>query len=120
MSNAPIGILVTRGSWGNEMIHEVHSILKIESELLSISYEPESIQLERPKFTGKIVWFVDAPGTTAERAIQSVAIAGDVIITGFSLPLLLSFTTKRNQLTFENLLNSCMDAHRRGCCLRRF
>ncbi|MCX7836095.1 MAG: hypothetical protein N2450_08535 [bacterium] len=115
MNKSPIGIIVTRGNWGIALIEEIQAILKIETGLIAISFEPEFHQLERPQMDTVIVWFADAPGTTAERIIRTIAQKGDYLVCGFSLPMLLSFATKRTLLPLPDLLESCQQAFQRGC-----
>lgn len=117
MNNYPIGVIVTRGNWGIALIEEIQSILKIDSGLIAISFEPETQYLERPNTDSVVVWFADAPGTSAERIIHSVAKKGDYLVCGFSLPMLLSFATKRTLLQLPDLLESCKQAFQRGCSI---
>ncbi len=116
MSETPIGIVVTRNEWGPLLVEEVEGTY-CDCGLYAVIVNPASPELIRPVAIApdqSIFWFVDAPGSTAERAAQRVKLAIDHIITGFSMPMLLSFVTKRKHLPIEVLVAQCRSALERG------
>jgi len=117
LSEFPVGIIVTHNEWGHALVDEVESTVGGESGLRAVEVNPTKTGLERPSdipATTVIFWFVDAPGSSAERAVNKIKQPGDHVITGFSMPMLLSFATKRHNMNSDTLITACRDALERG------
>ncbi|MDK9700922.1 MAG: hypothetical protein OEM52_12310 [bacterium] len=119
MNEPPLGVVVTRNEWGAAIVEEVTATCFIDCALFAMQVNPDTPDITRPStLPGQcIVWFVDAPCSSAERAVQRCMNPEDHIFTGFSLPVLLSFATKRKLLPLQELLAACESAHLRGLSL---
>jgi mannose/fructose-specific phosphotransferase system component IIA len=95
-SEAALGALA--GMYGT-----VERLVSVSNEGLSSTELTELIRETADPGGDGICIFVDAFGGSPWRAARSARIPGAVIITGFNLPMLLSFVTKRDTVPFSEL-----------------
>jgi len=108
----PFGLVVTHQNIGRELLSAVESIAGPQDNLQVLSNRDASfgtlcqqIQSLIPP-DGNAIIMVDYFGGSAHLAARAICQSADrqVFVSGVNLPMLLSFVTKRNQLTFTELI----------------
>ncbi len=95
-SEAALGALT--GMYG-----AVERLSGISNEGLSSAELTERIRQTADSDGDGVCIFVDAFGGSPWRAARMARVPGSVILTGFNLPMLLSFVTKRDTVPFSEL-----------------
>lgn len=85
------------------MYGTVERLTGISNEGFSAAELAERIRETADSGGGGVCIFVDVFGGSPWRAARTARIPGAVIITGFNLPMLLSFVTKRETVPFAEL-----------------
>lgn len=105
------GLIVGHKDIGEAMLRAVKSISGDDKELFFISIS----ELSSKEVTEKIIdfvgsgsndgtiIFVDIYGGSCWRAAKHAGLGKNRIVTGFNLPMLLSFINKRNSIGFDEL-----------------
>jgi mannose/fructose-specific phosphotransferase system component IIA len=105
------GLIVGHKDIGEAMLRAVKSITDDDRELFNISIN----ELSSKEVTKKIIDFIDSAGNDGTiifvdiyggscwRAAKHAGSSKCSIVTGFNLPMLLSFINKRNSVGFEEL-----------------
>jgi len=105
------GIVLSHGKLGEAslgalrmMYGDVEHLESLSNEGLSTEEMVEKIRefSVAAKESGVCI-FIDAFGGSCWRAAKLARLPGSIVITGFNLPMLLSFVNKRNTISFEEL-----------------
>ncbi|MBZ0265053.1 hypothetical protein K8I28_10325 [bacterium] len=104
------GLIVTHGRLGDILIEECARLMGESEHFIAFStHQLSGIEISEKvkKFIEDKPWivFVDAPGTAPAIRSQVSLVAGQVVITGVNLPVLLSFLVNRESLGVEQLAN---------------
>jgi len=107
----PFGLVVTHQDIGRELLKAVESIAGPQENLQVLSNRDAGLDTLRQQIQSAIppdrdaIIMVDYFGGSAHLAARASCQATDrqVFVCGVNLPMLLSFVTKRNQLTFSEL-----------------
>jgi D-glucosaminate-specific PTS system IIA component len=111
-------IIVTHGRIGEEYLNSLKEILGKVEEAVAISNSGLSLEDLRSEIGAQLegcqeaVIFADFSGSTYIAA--KIAAGKFPIICGFNLPMLLSFFTKRGELSGEKLLQTLITDGNRG------
>lgn len=105
------GILIAHGGISESFLGAIRAMYGATEELTALTNEglstPELVERIREVAGAApgqgICLLVDAFGGSCWRAAKTARIPGSVIVTGLSLPMLLSFVTKRVSLSFAEL-----------------
>ncbi len=104
------GILVAHGSVGEGLLGAVRAMYGKVEGLDALSNEglstPELVDRIRETAAAAddgVCIFTDAFGGSCWRAAKTARIPGSVVLTGFNLPMILSFVTKRDTVPFSDL-----------------
>lgn len=105
------GIIVTHGKLGEAslsalkvMYGEAESLYSLSNEGLSTDELTERIREISTTAGGEgVCLFIDAFGGSCWRAAKLARVPRSGLVTGFNLPMLLSFVSKRNTVPFEEL-----------------
>jgi len=118
------GLLVGHAGFGEALLKALESISGVHEEIIPVSNEGLSTRdiadriqdAARDSHDEGIIVFVDVFGGSCWRAAKSARIPMSRIITGFNLPMLLSFVNKRTILPFEELAEVMENDGKRGIC----
>ena len=106
------GLLVTHHNIGQELVRATESIVGPQEDFAVLSNQDSSFDSLCQKIQARIppdrdaIIMVDYFGGSAYLAARTICKSADrrVFISGVNLPMVLSFVTKRNQLTFSELV----------------
>jgi mannose/fructose-specific phosphotransferase system component IIA len=113
------GVILTHGTLGQELMTEVQGVLGPQTDIDVLSNDGMSldqiIESAKSHLGGSLIFFVDFCGgspyvacTTLQQLHPECA-----VISGVNMPMLFSFFTKRDQLSFRELVEIVeSDAHR--------
>ena len=101
------------------MCGKVERLESVSNDGLSAGELTERIR-ETAEVDGEgVCIFVDVFGGSLWRAARTARISGAVIITGFNLPMLLSFVTKRDSVPFDELPAVLAEDGKRGIVVEK-
>lgn len=120
------GIVVAHRNFGEAVLGALAGMYGTVERLAGISNEglsggelTERIRETVDPESEGVCIFVDAFGGSPWRAARTARIPGAVIITGFNLPMLLSFVTKRDTVPFAELPAALEADGKRGIVVER-
>lgn len=101
------------------MYGPVEHLVSISNEGLSANELAERIREADGTGREGVCIFTDTFGGSPWRAAKMARLTGSVIITGFNLPMLLSFVNKRNTVPFSDLPSVLEKDGKRGIVVER-
>jgi len=113
------GILVSHGNYAEECLNSITSILGKISHVSAISNASKSLDSLRRNIEEQLppagmdaIIFVDLIGSNYTAGKMSGR--GHPVISGFNLPMLISFFTKRDELELNELVETVVNDGKRG------
>jgi PTS system mannose-specific IIA component len=114
-------ILLTHGTLGRSLMDSVMSVLGPQPDSIVLTNSGRSLEQIRDSLIPHLsdaptIIFVDFCGGSPYMACQTLHYAGKetVVISGVNLPMLLSFFTKREKLSFSELVEAVKSDGARG------
>ncbi len=124
MASAVLGVLVTHGSLGEELVRTAEAILGPQDDVAVVSNSGTSLEelsdrvrslfVEHPEFP--VFLFVDLLGGSCGHACQEVRRLhpGTIVFSGVNLPMLLEFFHYRGRVPTEELRSRLLAKGRDG------
>ncbi len=122
-----VGIVIAHGSGAEAFLNalrmmygEAERLYGLSNEGLSTNDLSEKIrETASSSGEGEVCLFVDVFGGSCWRAAKMARLPGSAVITGFNLPMLLSFVSKRKTVPFEDIVAILETDGKRGITLER-